>query len=100
MPNFTHDGLCFHYAESGEGMPVVFQHGLGCDLCQIVNLFQPPPAFRLVTMDFRGHGQTRPLGPSEKLGFTIFAEDLVALLDHLGIGQAAMGGVRWVRRWP
>ena len=92
MPNFAHDGLCFHYVESGDGLPVVFQHGLGCDLSQIVNLFQPPPTFRLITMDARAHGQTQPLGPVEKLGFNTFAEDLVALLDHLGINQAVVGG--------
>ena len=43
-------------------------------------------------MDFRGHGETRPLGPPEKIGMAVLADDLLAFLDGLGIGQAVVGG--------
>jgi pimeloyl-ACP methyl ester carboxylesterase len=93
MPYFTHDGLHFHYSDSGEGLPVVFQHGLGSDLRQLVALFQPPLGFRLLSMDFRAHGDTRPVGPPEKTSMAAFADDLVAFLDMLGIGQTVVGGI-------
>ncbi len=79
MPYFTHDGVTFHYCDSGEGLPVVFQHGLGCDFRQIAALLQPPPGFRLLSMDFRGHGETRPLGPPEKIGMAVLADDLLSV---------------------
>ena len=94
MPYCDYDGLRFHYHDSGEGLPVLFQHGLGSDL-------RPPcgdvPArrwgFGLLSMDFRGHGETRPLGPPEKIGMAAMADDLLTFLDHLGIDQAVVGGI-------
>jgi pimeloyl-ACP methyl ester carboxylesterase len=43
-------------------------------------------------MDFRGHGKT-DLGPFEKLTFNQFADDIIALLDHLMIKSAIIGGI-------
>ena len=34
MPCFERDGLQFHYRDEGDGLPFVFQHGLGSDLTQ------------------------------------------------------------------
>src|SRR5262249_57034897 len=48
---------------------------------------------RLLCLDARGHGQTQPLGDPSALTFDVFADDLVALLDCLGIGQAIIGGI-------
>jgi len=93
MPFFDADGIHFHYAEAGAGLPFVFQHGLGGDTSQTLGTFQSPPPFRLLTLDSRGHGQTRPLGPAEKLSFDQFADDLAALLDRLGLEQAVVGGI-------
>ena len=42
MPFFEHDGIRFHYRESGAGLPFVFQHGLGADSNQTFDLFRPP----------------------------------------------------------
>lgn len=93
MPLFEHDGLRFHYRESGSGVPFIFQHGLGADANQIFDLFRPPPGFRLITMECRGHGETRPLGPEEKIRVETFTDDVRALLDHLGIERAVIGGI-------
>jgi pimeloyl-ACP methyl ester carboxylesterase len=92
MPYSARDGVSFHYSDLGEGFPIVFQHGLGVHLGYVVAMLQPPPGFRLLTMDFRGHGDTRPLGPIEKIGMAAFADDLLALMDSRGIGQAVLGG--------
>lgn len=92
MPIFTHDGLQFNYSDSGTGMPVLFQHGLGTDLRQIVAQFQAPLGFRLLSMDFRAHGATHPLGPPEKISMAAFADDLAAFLERQGIAQSVVGG--------
>lgn len=93
MRFFEHDGIRFHYRESGGGIPFVFQHGLGADVNQTFELFTPPPGIRLLTLDCRGHGETRPLGPEEKISVEQFTEDLGAFLDHLGIERAIIGGI-------
>ena len=93
MPTFTHDQIHFHYHEIGAGVPFIFQHGLGGDVSQTFGIFQPPPFIRMIGFDARGHGQTQPLGDPEKLRFDAFADDLRALLDHLKIDRAIVGGI-------
>jgi pimeloyl-ACP methyl ester carboxylesterase len=93
MPQFLRDGLSFHYHDSGEGTPFVFQHGLGADITQPLGVFRPPAGYRLLAVDCRAHGETRPVGDEGKLNFDCFADDLMALLDHLDIPQAVFGGI-------
>ncbi|MFC0409418.1 alpha/beta fold hydrolase [Roseomonas elaeocarpi] len=95
-----------HYESVGEGPAVIFAHGMGGSH---MSWWQQVPAlaerFRCVTFAHRGfHPSTDPDG----LGPDGFAEDLLALLDHLGIEQAAlvgqsMGGwscLEVALRWP
>ncbi len=93
MPAFHRDGIGFHYIDLGDGIPLVIQHGLGGDTSQPALLFQPPEGFRLISFDARGHGETRPLGPPERIGIAHSADDLLALLDHLGVDRAIVGGI-------
>lgn len=93
MPFFERDGLRFHYQEKGQGLPFVFQHGLGGDLSQPFGLYTPPKGVRLIGLDARAHGQTRPLGDVHQVALAPYADDLVALLDHLAIDRAVLGGI-------
>jgi pimeloyl-ACP methyl ester carboxylesterase len=93
MRVFAGDGLKFHYRDEGEGLPFVFQHGLGGDVNQPFGLYRPPQGVRFIAFDVRGHGETRPLGDVSKLTFATLADDLIALLDHMGIKQAVFGGI-------
>jgi pimeloyl-ACP methyl ester carboxylesterase len=93
MSVFDHDGLHFHYVDSGTGSPFVFQHGLGGDVCQPTGLFSPPFGVRLISMDCRAHGETKPLGDEDKLTIKCFADDLLALMDHLNLQDATIGGI-------
>ena len=77
------------------GRPFVFQHGMGGDVTQPAGLFTPPPGVRLVALDCRGHGRTRPTGDPAKLCFDVMADDVVALLDHLRIGRRPSAASRW-----
>lgn len=93
MPHFEHEGIRFHYRQSGAGVPFVFQHGLGADVNQTFDLVQPPAGVRLITFDCRAHGETRPLGPEDKISVEQFADDLGVFLDHLGLDRAIIGGI-------
>lgn len=93
MPFFQRDGIQFHYRDEGSGLPFFFQHGLGADLTQPFSLFKPPPGLRLIGFDARAHGQTHPVGPIEKISLGGSADDLQALMDHLQIKQAIVGGI-------
>lgn len=93
MPFFEHDGLRFHYLDTEAGAPFIFQHGLGGDVNQPFGLFAPPPGTRLLAFDCRGHGETRPLGPEEKISLTSFSDDLLAFMDHLRLATAVVGGI-------
>jgi pimeloyl-ACP methyl ester carboxylesterase len=91
--SWRHQGIDFWYAEKGEGLPFVFQHGLGGDRRGPLELYAYRPDVRLIALDCRGHGKTQPVGDVDHLRFDVFADDIVALLDHLGIGQCVAGGV-------
>jgi pimeloyl-ACP methyl ester carboxylesterase len=93
MPTIQHDGIDFHYRETGAGVPFFFQHGLGGNLAQPFSLFSPPPGTRFLSFDFRGHGETRPLGPPEKIAIATFADDLGTLMDRLELPRAVVGGI-------
>ena len=96
MPAFERGGLTFNFLNKGDTLgwrPFIFQHGLGGDVSQPAGVFPPPRGFRLISLDCRGHGGTRPLGPADKLSFSSFADDVVALMDHLGLQRAVVGGI-------
>ncbi|MCC7450968.1 MAG: alpha/beta hydrolase [Anaerolineae bacterium] len=93
MPFFERDGIQFHYTDTGEGVPFVYQHGLGGNVSQPAEVYQPEPGFRFISIDCRGHGETRPLGNVEKLSFDSFADDVMALIDHLGLSKFVIGGI-------
>jgi pimeloyl-ACP methyl ester carboxylesterase len=88
----TEDGCLLAYEEVGEGVPVLWQHGLGADRNQPAEVFPAIPGIRRITLECRGHGNS-DLGDTNRLSIATFAADAVALLDHLGIRQAIVGGI-------
>lgn len=88
----TVDGCRLAYATEGEGLPVLWQHGLGADRHQAAEVFPAMPGVRRVTLECRGHGGS-DLGDEGHLSIAQFAEDALGLLDHLRIGQAMVGGI-------
>ncbi len=82
----------FHYQTSGAGFPFVFQHGLGGNLEQAQSLLAGLENVYLISMDCRGHGKT-PFDPAFPPSFNQYADDLIRLFDHLGIGRAIAGGI-------
>jgi pimeloyl-ACP methyl ester carboxylesterase len=93
MPVLDRHELKYYYRDEGAGLPFVFQHGLGGDVNQPFGLYRPPAGVRLVAVDARGHGETRPLGDVNKLTIATLADDVLGLLDHIGVQRAVFGGI-------
>ncbi len=91
MSSFLHDDIRFKYLEHSQGIPVIFQHGMGGNAERVT---QPllNPEFRLLSFDFRGHGKTSDIGSVDKLTFATFADDVIAFMNFLGLEQAFIGG--------
>jgi 3-oxoadipate enol-lactonase len=92
MPTAAVNGTQVSYADSGgDGPAVVLSHGYLMDAsmfdAQVASL---APEYRVITWDQRGHGGTLAPGP---FSYWDSARDVLALLDHLGIGEAVLGGM-------
>jgi 3-oxoadipate enol-lactonase len=91
MPFIETNGVNMYYEVHGQGPAVVLAHPGGGNH---LSWWQQVPAFAqrftCITFDHRGHGYTRDL-PDDP-GAVAYAQDLVGLLDHLGIQQAAIVG--------
>ena len=84
-------GARLAYQVTGEGPAVVLVHGFGLDM----RMWDPQVAHlaarhRVIRYDCRGFGSSGPFDPA--VGYT-HAGDLLALLDHVGIGQAVLAGL-------
>ena len=93
MPSIDLDGELFHYACVGEGLPFVFQHGMGADVMQPLSSGGNLAGWRMIAMDCRGHGQTEANLDPARISFAQFAEDLAMLLNSLNIERAVVGGI-------
>ena len=79
------------YEMAGEGPAVVLIHGFGLDMRMWDPQAGPLAArFRVLRYDCRGFGASGPFDPA--VPYT-HAGDLIALLDHLGIGDAVVTGL-------
>ena len=90
---FDHDGMTFRYDEIGNGPALVFCHGLGGDRNQLKDLIGPLDSHHLIVWDSRGHGETEPVCRPEDFRFERCAEDPRALLDHVDVERAVVGGI-------
>lgn len=84
-------GARLAYQVAGDGPAVVLVHGFGLDM----RMWDPQAEYlagrhRVVRYDCRGFGSSGPFDPA--VAYT-HAGDLLALLDHLGIGQAVLAGL-------
>src|SRR3954464_12416918 len=78
----------------GEGPDVVLTHGLTATRRYTVmgSKALPRAGFRLTTFDARGHGDSSPAPERGAYEYRDMVEDLRAVLDHLGVERAAIGG--------
>ncbi|MBR7015005.1 MAG: alpha/beta hydrolase [Lachnospiraceae bacterium] len=85
------NGLRIHYAEAGEGRPVVLLHGNGEDH----NLFETEigqlvaAGYRVYAPDSRGYGKNEPL---TEYHYADMAEDVYQFIKTLGLEKPALYG--------
>jgi pimeloyl-ACP methyl ester carboxylesterase len=85
------NGISIHYAVYGEGSPVILLHGGMANADYWGN--QVPalaPHHTVIVMDSRGHG--RSTRDSRPLSYDLMADDVVALMDVLGVPKADIVG--------
>lgn len=88
MPFFASGASHLHYEREGAGPPVVLLHGVGGNHA---SWFQQVPhlasRYDMIALDQRGFGRSED---RDGAGRSAMAEDLRALLDHLGIARVAL----------
>lgn len=96
VDRFRHDGFDLVYETHGEGPRVlVFMHGLllDSDLNRGIAQALAANGNRVVLLELLGHGRSDRPARAVEHRMDVYAEQAVALLDHLGVEQAVMGGV-------
>jgi 3-oxoadipate enol-lactonase len=84
------------YSDHGIGLPVIFLHAFPLnrtmwdgDIAGLLN----EQRYRLVSLDWRGFGESDAPGEGEIATMELLAGDVMALMDHLGIEQAVLCGL-------
>lgn len=98
---FDSNGVRLRYLDSGKGDAVILLHGLAVPSAEMMWVKNPlgqpkviaelEPDFRVLALEFRGHGKSdKPTDP--KAYGQEMVEDVVRLMDHLQIKQAHVVG--------
>ncbi|MEA5115621.1 MAG: alpha/beta fold hydrolase [Geobacteraceae bacterium] len=87
------NGISLSYEDVGSGPAVVLLHGFPLNR----RMWGPQQealicaGFRLIAPDLRGFGESD--APDGSYTMSLLADDIVSLMDHLGIRQAVLGGM-------
>lgn len=92
---FDSDGVRIHYTVEGAGDPVILVHGFAANADLNWRLPGVTKAlakeFRVIALDNRGHGLSDKPHDPQQYGAEM-VEDIVRLMDHLGIEKAHVVG--------
>jgi pimeloyl-ACP methyl ester carboxylesterase len=95
MPELDYNGFRISYDEYGEGeRPLVLIHGLLMNR-RMFDRLGPAMAERgnrVIALDLLGHGRSDRPADMSQYSMTFFARQIVALLDHLELEEAVIGG--------
>jgi pimeloyl-ACP methyl ester carboxylesterase len=102
MPYVESHGVRIHYIVSGEGRPLVLQHGFygsTADWWAYGYAEELKKTYRLIMIDARGHGASDKPHEPEAYELSLRVADIVSVLDHLGLDRVnylgySMGG--WI----
>jgi pimeloyl-ACP methyl ester carboxylesterase len=86
MPYFRNDGADIYYDDVGSGPLVIATHGMMSPGYWVISGVSGMlgMAYRVVSLDMRGHGRTRVAEGAAKYDVDTLAGDIGALADHLG----------------
>jgi pimeloyl-ACP methyl ester carboxylesterase len=87
------DGVEIEYQVSGEGPAVLLGHGYSATGRMWDGQRPALAGYRLVTWDMRGHGLTDSPADPARYSIDLTVADMRALLDHLGVRRAVIGGL-------
>ena len=94
MATINRDGVKIYYEDNGSGPAVLLSHGYGSTshmwAAQVEAL---KSRYRVITWDMRGHGQTDSPEDPAQYSEQATVDDMAAILSHLGIEQAVIGGL-------
>ena len=94
MPYLDRSGVAIWYEVHGAGPPILLSHGYSAT-CRMwdgqVAAFAD--RWQLILWDMRGHGQSGDPDDPALYSLEATVEDMAALLRHLGIGRAILGGL-------
>jgi pimeloyl-ACP methyl ester carboxylesterase len=96
MAYFDSNGVQIYFEEHGKGDPVVLVHGFASRADHnwgAMNWYTTlAPHYRVIALDCRGHGRSgKPHDAAAYTGETM-GEDVIRLLDHLGIKRTLIMG--------
>ena len=90
----TDDRVRLYYEERGRGTPLVLAYGIGGNTKMWdVNVPGLAAGHRLILWEPRGHARSDAPADPAKYSFQRWALDLKAVLDHLGLRRAHLGGL-------
>ncbi|MEV7629651.1 alpha/beta hydrolase [Actinoplanes sp. NPDC089786] len=85
------NGINLYYETHGGGSPLILLHGgLGSGEMFAAVLPALTARHRVILVDLQGHGRTADI--DRPLDLTLMADDVAALIDHLGLDQPAVVG--------
>lgn len=85
------NGIKMYYEIYGDGKPLMIIWGMGGEIGSFVDKLKETSKYKLITFDNRGTGRTDK--PDEEYTIELMAEDVVGLLDELGIQSTDILGI-------
>jgi pimeloyl-ACP methyl ester carboxylesterase/acyl-CoA-binding protein len=92
---FEYGGFRLAYETVGEGMPFILLHGILLDshINRDLATRIAVEGYRVILLDLLGHGRSDKSTDPKDHRCDFYADQVIALLDHLGIERALLGGV-------
>jgi pimeloyl-ACP methyl ester carboxylesterase len=96
MASFDSNGVKIHYEDQGSGAPVILVHGFASNARHnwgLTGWYRTlTPDYRVIALDCRGHGQSDKPHDVTAYGGTLMEDDVIRLMDQLGIKCALLMG--------
>src|SRR5437868_7029671 len=92
MPTVQLPGLTLYYEQQGSGEPLILIPVLAADhTCYAFQVPEYAKHFTCITVDLRGAGESDK--PPGSYSIEMFADDVAALMQAMGIDQAHVSGL-------